>query len=144
MNNTYTFNINPVPAPRMTQADKWQKRPAITKYFAFRDEMKYLAYIKHIETLPGKIDSIVFNIPMPCSWAKKKRAEMNGTPHTTRPDLDNYLKALNDCFGEDSHIHTIGTIKKVWSSTGSIQITLNSDNQSHTAQGKFFVDQSLY
>ncbi|HHE6457291.1 TPA: RusA family crossover junction endodeoxyribonuclease, partial [Proteus mirabilis] len=31
------FNIEPVPKPRMTQADKWKKRPPVLKYFAFKD-----------------------------------------------------------------------------------------------------------
>lgn len=34
------FNIEPVPKPRMTQADKWKKRPPVLKYFAFKDEVK--------------------------------------------------------------------------------------------------------
>ena len=133
----YNFDIEPCAAPRMTHADKWQKRPAVVKYFAFRDEMKYLAYIKNLKTLPGEIGSITFSVPMPDSWSNKKRSEMNGQPHTTRPDLDNYLKALGDCFGEDSHIHTIGKISKVWSETGSIQVSIGTE-QTATATADLF------
>lgn len=143
--NEYTFNIDPCPAPRMTQRDKFAPSKAVSKYFGFRNEMKYLAYIQGLENLPGSIDSIKFSIPMPASWSQKKRSEMNGNPHTQTPDLDNLVKGTLDALCPvDSHIHTIGAIKKIWSETGSIKISVNSDNQSHTEQGEFFVDQSLY
>jgi len=34
------YNINPVPKPRMTQSDKWKKRPPVLRYFAFKDECR--------------------------------------------------------------------------------------------------------
>ena len=36
---TYQFNVNPVAKPRMTQRDKWKKRPVVDKYYAYKDEM---------------------------------------------------------------------------------------------------------
>lgn len=70
------FNIEPVPKPRMTQADKWKKRPPVLKYFAFKDEVK----LNKI-TLPESHYHIIFILPMPKSWSKTKRSEMNGKPH---------------------------------------------------------------
>lgn len=36
-----TIHSNPVPAPRMSQRDKWKKRPAVMKYWAWRDRIRW-------------------------------------------------------------------------------------------------------
>ncbi|HEC44794.1 MAG TPA: RusA family crossover junction endodeoxyribonuclease [Bacteroides sp.] len=123
--NEYNFKINPCPAPRMTQSDRWNKRPVVQRYFAFRDELKYLAYLNGCEGIPGTLDAIIFSIPMPKSWSNKKRAEMEGTAHTQTPDLDNLLKAFLDALcPQDSYIHCIGKLKKVWSKEGNIHLKI--------------------
>ena len=120
-----TFNIDPVAKPRMSKRDQWKERPVVSKYFAFRDQIRYLLRLKGIQSTPGAIGSITFNIPMPASWSGKKRREMNGIPHQQTPDLDNYLKGLlDDLCTEDKHIHSIGKLKKVWAEAGSIEMTL--------------------
>ena len=35
-----TLNIVHVAKPRMTQSDKWKKRPATTKYWKYKDDLK--------------------------------------------------------------------------------------------------------
>ncbi len=81
--------------------------------------------MKGLQALPGSIDSIIFCIPMPQSWSKKKREQMEGQPHQQTPDLDNLCKGVLDALcAEDKHIHFIGTLKKVWSEAGSIEMTL--------------------
>jgi len=110
------YNITPVPAPRMTQRDKWARRPCVMRYFTFRDEIKRLG----ITVKP--YDSIVFTMPMPKSWSKKKKLEHNGRAHKAKPDLDNLCKALLDSiFEDDSHIHAL-TLLKVWGYEGEIVI----------------------
>jgi len=60
---------------------------------------------------------------MPKSWSKKKKEEMYCQPHKQRPDLDNLIKALQDCLcEEDSHIHTYLDVSKVWGKDGAIII----------------------
>ena len=62
---------------------------------------------------------------MPKSSSKKKKKEMNGNPHQSRPDVDNIMKGLMDClFQEDAHIHTIYA-KKVWSEIGYMEFDLD-------------------
>lgn len=116
---TLILDIIPVAKPRMTQADKWKKRPAVLKYRAFCDELRL--------KLPRDFDfnycSITFVIPMPKSWSKKRKDLMGFTPHTQTPDLDNYLKALLDAhMSDDSGIHTLNRVRKVWGLTGRIWI----------------------
>lgn len=61
---------------------------------------------------------------MPASWSQKKRAQVAGHPHQTKPDADNMLKAVCDCLREeDSGIWSV-SMRKYWSDTGRIVITI--------------------
>ena len=68
----------------MTRADKWKKRPEVMRYQLFCDHVRLLGI-----DLPESKSHVTFVLPMPKSWSKKKRAEMNGQPHQGKPDLDN-------------------------------------------------------
>lgn len=112
------YEITPVPKPRMTQRDKWKKRPVVLRYLAFCDECRSLGV-----TVPESGAHIVFNMPMPTSWSKKKKTEMLGRPHQQRPDIDNLSKALFDAvYSDDSTIWDVRTTK-LWAETGSIEIS---------------------
>jgi len=125
----YNFHIDPCPAPRMVNSDRWKQRPIVSKYFGFRNELRCLANIQGLRELPGKIDMIVFCITMPSSWSKKKKELMKGTPHMVRPDLDNLLKGLIDGIcPEDNYIHSIGQLSKIWAMAGSIELRYKSVN----------------
>jgi Holliday junction resolvase RusA-like endonuclease len=117
-----TIHINPCPKPRMTRCDMWKQRPAVMRYRAFADELR----LKLRRDFDFNGTSIEFGVPMPKSWSKKKKAEMNGKPHTQTPDLDNYLKALLDAHtSDDSGIHTLGRLHKCWGYHGYIWIRQN-------------------
>ena len=106
--------VIPCPAPRMTRADAWKKRPCVLKYRAFKDDLRH--YIKDVP-VPLKIH---FALPMPDSWSDKKRKAMNGQPHTQKPDIDNLLKAFMDALlKDDSHVWTV-TASKGWAEKGFI------------------------
>ena len=114
---TKKFDITPVPKPRQTQRDRWLKRACVMRYRAFADEVRLQKV-----PLPEAGAHVVFCMPMPKSWSKKKRAAMEGSPHKQRPDCDNLFKALADAiYSEDSHIHDI-RITKVWGIKGQIII----------------------
>ncbi|MBU2647518.1 RusA family crossover junction endodeoxyribonuclease [bacterium] len=110
--------IEPVAKPRQTQRDKWQQRPVVMKYRAFADELRLRCRVLGFQ-LTGTLDA-VFVLPMPKSWSKKKRAEMDGTPHLSKPDTDNLEKAVQDALCvDDSHIWKHRT-EKVWGYEGKI------------------------
>ena len=114
---TKKFNIIPVPKPRQTQRDRWLKRACVMRYRAFADEVR----LKKVP-LPEAGGHVIFYLPMPKSWSKKKRTAMNGQPHMQRPDCDNLFKALADAiYSEDSHIHDV-RISKKWANKGKILI----------------------
>jgi Holliday junction resolvase RusA-like endonuclease len=119
MRQVIRINVEPCSKPRMTRADKWKKRPSVVKFFAFRDAIK-LSSIHNITMTSFEIE---FNIAMPKSWSKKKKALHDGSPHLQRPDLDNYIKAWCDSvFQEDSVVWRIKATKRWTSSPGYITI----------------------
>lgn len=103
----------------MTQSDKFNKRPPVMRYRAFADELRYKCNLQGI-----KIDtqlSIIFTLPMPKSWGKKKKAEMNGKPHQQRSDIDNLAKSVMDILlKEDSGVYQL-IATKIWGYEGSIE-----------------------
>lgn len=110
------YQIVPCPAPRMTQSDRWKKRPCVQRYFAFRDQVRL-----HGVTIPDRV-RIVFVLPMPASWSEKKKAEMDGKPHKVRPDGDNIFKSLSDSvFENDAHVWDVH-YSKIWGQRGEIWI----------------------
>jgi len=122
------LNVAPCSKPRMTQRDRWKKRQCVLDFFAFRDRIKQEIKDKDallIDEGPFNWDEleVIFLVPMPKSWSKKKKALMAGKPMQSRPDLDNYLKGLFDAtHEEDSTIWKV-TASKIWTSeTGKIII----------------------
>lgn len=100
----------------MSQSDRWKKRPCVLRYRAFRDEI-----ILHRVTIPDRV-RMVFVMPMPASWSAKKRAAMDGKPHTVRPDGDNLAKGIFDSvFKDDAHIWDV-RYSKIWGQSGEIWI----------------------
>ena len=116
------YQITPCPKPRMTQRDKWAKRPCVVKYFAFCDEVR--DKIKEPIVSQNGTLHVIFYIPMPPSWSKRKKEELDTMPHKQKPDTDNLVKALLDAaFKDDSHVWRL-VVEKRWSRTGAIEILL--------------------
>jgi Holliday junction resolvase RusA-like endonuclease len=113
--NAKSYDITPMGKPRMTQRDKWKKRPVVERYFAFRDQVR----LQGIQ-LPEYGYYIVFVLPMPKSWSKKKKAEMDRKPHQQRPDKDNLEKALLDAVFKDDCRVWDGRVTKIWGREGKI------------------------
>ena len=112
------YNITPVAKPRMTQSDRWQKRPATAKYWTFKDEVRKLGV-----QVPVSGAHIIFNMPIAKSRTKKEKTGMLGQPHQLKPDIDNLLKALLDAiYDEDQCVWDLRVTKR-WAETGSIEIT---------------------
>lgn len=116
----YRLSMFPFPKPRMTRKSSIFSKPA-KKYWVFKDALRLAAYGEFLEDL-GDILRAEFKVRMPKSWSEKKKAEFEGKPHMQRPDLSNFLKALEDClYFEDSIIHEI-RIRKTWSGCGGIEV----------------------
>lgn len=112
--------IAPISKPRMVASDRWKKRPVVLRYRAWADEMRRIA--KDQDFVLGERFIAIFQMPMPESWSKKKKLEMDGKPHRNRKDLDNMQKALMDVLlVEDSSVYmSVGL--KFWSSESMIRV----------------------
>ena len=112
------IDITPVPKPRQTRADKWKQRPPVMRYRAFADELR----LRLPKDFNLNYKRIVFYMPMPKSWSKKRRQKMEGMGHKQRPDIDNLAKSLLDAlYSDDSHIYSI-SLAKFWAYEGAIDI----------------------
>lgn len=101
----------------MVRSDRWRQRPAVLRYFIYRDVLKEAWEVD----LPAELH-LEFILPMPNSWSKKKRLLMNGLPHQQKPDIDNLIKAVQDGLAkEDSYIYRVEASKH-WGTEGSVTI----------------------
>ena len=116
---TQIYKITPVPKPRMTARDRrGDKRPPVARYHAFKDQCRI-----HGVTVPESNYHVAFVMPIPKSWAKKKKDFLKGQPHQQVPDKDNLEKALLDaCYGQDCRVWD-GRCSKIWGDEGMIVIT---------------------
>jgi Holliday junction resolvase RusA-like endonuclease len=113
---TQEIIIDPVAKPRQTKADQWKQRPCVVKYRNFCDQLRLAKPRPNWDKL-----SITFIIPMPKSWSKKKKAEMNNQPHKDRPDIDNLTKSIFDALlEEDSEVWRVTGLRKYWGYEGKI------------------------
>jgi Holliday junction resolvase RusA-like endonuclease len=114
-----TLMITPVSKPRMTQRDKWLKRPATTKYWDYCQELRTLLGDR---TIPDSGYHLTFYMPMPASWSKAKKEKMEGQPHQQKPDKDNLEKAFLDALFDDDSKVWDGRVTKRWSSAPRIEV----------------------
>ena len=113
--------IIPMGKPRMTQRDRWKKRPTILKYHEYADQLREEAEKQEFKL--GEQVSMQFFLPIPKSWSLKKRKAHIGFPHKQRPDLDNLIKAVQDILVmEDSRIWKLDICTKRWSENGCVII----------------------
>lgn len=114
---------SPVGKPRMTQRDKWKKRPCVVRYREWCDRVRDVAGMVPDPSEIAAV-SLTAHFEPPKSWSKKRRMAAIGTGHCTRPDLDNICKGLFDClWKEDCAIHTV-TMRKVWGWTPKTEIEI--------------------
>lgn len=110
----FVLTEEPMGKPRMTQADKWKKRPAVVRYREYADRLRLLCTGINPDAI-GLSWTAYFE--MPKSWSKKKKAAMKGKLHRQKPDRDNVDKGILDAlFKEglgDQGIAT-GTLTKYW------------------------------
>lgn len=112
------YQIVPTPKPRQTRADVWKKRACVMRYRAFADQCRVMGM-----QVNESGSHLVFILPMPKSWSKKKRVAMDGQPHQQKPDIDNLCKSVLDALHkDDSHIYNI-RLSKFWGQKGKIIIT---------------------
>jgi Holliday junction resolvase RusA-like endonuclease len=111
------FNVPGIPMgkPRMTQRDKWQRRPCVIRYREYCDKIRACA-----GTIPN--DPLAVHIkaylPMSASWSNKKKSELLGKRQRQKPDWDNIGKAICDALFEEDSCIAVGITEKFWCEEG--------------------------
>lgn len=108
--------------PRMTQRDKWQKRPCVVKYRKFCDDLIGLMKKEHpdwmLQHTLGEIEVIgitaIVRIPMPRSWSIKKKELHAGGLHHSKPDTSNIYKAIEDAICVEDKQVALVNCSKYW------------------------------
>lgn len=107
----FTIFGHPMGKPRMTQRDKWAKRPCVMRYRAWCDAAR--VEIPPLTSNASRVDWVAF-IGIPKSWSVKKKAAHKGKPHRAKPDRDNIDKAILDLLFKDDSGICEGIISKRW------------------------------
>jgi Holliday junction resolvase RusA-like endonuclease len=101
----------------MTQSDKWNKRDIVTRYYKYKDDVKFWSN-KQDYTLSQSL-SLIFCLPIPKSYKKNVLHDLV----KVKPDLDNLIKAFKDSFNSnDSFVAEYGRMLKVYSDNPMIII----------------------
>lgn len=108
--------VTPLPKPRMTQRDKWKQRPVVMAYRQYKDDLR-----GKIEDVPNEL-WIVFVLPLPKSWPKKRKLAYDGIFHQQKPDIDNLVKGFLDALLiEDQQVYEVHALK-LWGSNPGIYL----------------------
>jgi len=126
MEDSFTYYGKPVAKPRMVRSDKYKKRPVVLNYWAFKDRLNMQARAANFKLC--NMYKVTFVMPFPEKLSEVKKKEYDGKPHQVRPDVDNMLKALNDCMLEEDSAVWYVVAKKVWGREGKIIVENFPDN----------------
>jgi len=122
----YELLIEPHTKPRMTRSDKWKQRPCVIAYRDFKDKLREECKRINLTELKPELELLRFEIPMPSSWSKKKKLEMEGKPHQQSPDLDNLCKGFWDAMlTQDNYIWKVKELSKIWAIENRIILEQN-------------------
>lgn len=141
----FKLSITPQTWVRVTQKDKiffriprdklrpsgLKRRMRIERYNEYKvnvsAESKRVGFV-----LPEVGAGLLFYVPVPKSWSKKKKRMYHGTFHQSRPDLKNLLQAFEDSLmTEDKGIAYYTHLGKLWvnEEAGWIEITVTDPSK---------------
>jgi len=112
---------DPVTSPRQSQRSRWKPSPHEIRYRAYCDELRLKCNAAKFQ-LSDQVE-MIFYLPMPKSWSKRRKKELNDKPAKTSPkDTDNLAKAVLDAiFKDDRHVWRI-IATKYWSYNGGLMV----------------------
>jgi hypothetical protein len=111
--------------PRMTQQDKWAKRPNVVRYYDWCNMIRAVVG----DSLPdasrvAELNWTAYFTP-PESWPKIKRARAIGTKHRQKPDSSNILKGLEDTlWPKGDEALADGRYRKRWDWTARLEVEI--------------------
>lgn len=104
--------------PRMTQSDKWKKRPVVERYWDYCDRIREAFGVTRYNLFKSAKElylAVYFSTYDKALW---------GTHHDATPDIDNQIKSVLDALiKEDKYVARI-VAEKFWSDLDVVEITL--------------------
>lgn len=101
---------------------------------AFEAKIRAIAAVEMarsgMQTTPDACSvELAFDREMPKSWSKAKRLLMRGEPITSRPDIDNQVKAIFDALNEvvwedDCQVSDLHTSRR-WADADSVRVSVS-------------------
>ena len=123
---TLLLTPQPAPRPRFSKFGTYNSK----KYTEYKEAIQMLVLSKKMPFFYTEaLDlEVVFYMPIPESFSKKKRVALDGAYHVKRPDTDNLLKAFKDAlngtlYRDDSQISSLYA-KKLYSFTPRIEFEI--------------------
>lgn len=138
----FKFDIIPMGAVRMTTRGKWVK-PDAQRYLSYKHDISWSAKQQNRLEVPlvnaVVIPSITFYMPIPKDGRVTIKNDIGkriskkvkpGDMHTSKPDVDNLVKGIFDCFNgvvwrDDGQVCDIGRIKKVYGDQPGVEIEVS-------------------
>lgn len=118
----FTILGAPMGKPRMTQRDKWKKRPCVVRYREWADKARESAPSDLTKT-PLCVSWVAY-FPIPKSWTLYQKTTRKGRLHSAKPDRDNVDKGILDAlWKDDSHV-AYGVLEKRWDDGNGPRIEL--------------------
>lgn len=114
---------------RLAASGKFDHKPEIRRISTYRTYKESVGYAIKGEYYSGTLSvSMTFLIPLPESWSIKKKLEHIGKPVSTKPDLDNYVKAFFDSangviWKDDNQIAKLSA-EKIYGESPGIEFTV--------------------
>ncbi|MED1942075.1 RusA family crossover junction endodeoxyribonuclease [Cytobacillus firmus] len=122
--------VEPMGAVRMTGRGKFIK-PNAQRYLHYKNHIKWHTkkQLKGRKVLSGALAvEILFIMPIPGSWSKKKRDASVGEWHVKKPDTDNLVKGVFDslnkiAWNDDNQVAKV-TACKLYGESPGIEIII--------------------
>lgn len=94
-----TIPGNPIPKHRVRSATRHGKVFTYSDQVAQTNDVRWQIKAQYKgKPLTGAVGvTAIYYMPIPESWSKKKKREMDGAWHISRPDRDNMDKFILDC-----------------------------------------------
>jgi Holliday junction resolvase RusA-like endonuclease len=125
---TIRLPIAAIGKPRMTQRDKWAKRPCVERFHSWCDALRAVAgKVPPPESVLSLSWLAVF--AMPESWSRKRKEASLGKLHRSKPDRDNIDKGILDCLYKSDSGIARGHIEKRWGTSSSLTIAIRFEEK---------------
>jgi Holliday junction resolvase RusA-like endonuclease len=114
---------------RLAASGKFNHKPEIKRLNTYRTYKESVGYAIKGKSYSGTLSvNMTFFIPLPESWSMKKKLEHVGKHVSTKPDLDNYVKAFFDAangviWKDDNQIARLSA-EKIYGEDPGIEFTV--------------------